>query len=277
MKEQSYEVVFRGTRGSRCATGIGFSKYGGNTSCLEVPLADRHRLLLDCGSGLRNLAADLPDPAPTGRLRFDVLLSHYHQDHIEGLPLFDPLYHPDCRFTFYGTPWQDRGVGEILSGILAPPWFPIPFSRTASAKEFVDLTGDPIHLENLSIRMARLCHPQGVTAFRLDHPGGSLVYATDVECGDEKLDGALIELAAGADVLVHDAQFTPEDYEAYRGRGHSSWGHAVAVAHTAGVQRLVLFHHDPDRTDDQVDAILERARAEFPGAMAAKEGDRLSF
>jgi ribonuclease BN (tRNA processing enzyme) len=141
----------------------------------------------------------------------------------------------------------------------------------------VDLQGGLFRLGPLEIDTARLHHPQGATAYRLAHHGRVVVFATDTEFGDPECDAALRRLAADADVLIHDAQYSPGEYEVHRGQGHSTWQHAVAVARSSGAKKLVLFHHDPHRTDEQLELILAEARVGFPDVYAAREGDTIEI
>jgi ribonuclease BN (tRNA processing enzyme) len=167
-------------------------------------------------------------------------------------------------------------VRALLEALLQPPWSPVALAQTPSEKRYVDLEGSPLTLGDVRIAMARLNHPQGVLAYRLERSGRSVVFATDCERGDPASDERLTRMARGVDVLIHDAQYTPEEYEQrYRGWGHSSWRHAVQAARAAGAGRLLLFHHNPGRSDEQIDAIVRRAREEFPRVEAAREGATL--
>jgi phosphoribosyl 1,2-cyclic phosphodiesterase len=210
-------------------------------------------------------------------VHFHVLLTHYHWDHVEGLPFFRPLYDPRCSFTFYGFPWQDLGVQQALETGLRPPWFPIPIGDTASSKTFVDLTESAFGVDRISVSTTRLCHPQGARAFRLEHSGRAIVFATDTEHGDGKCDAGLLDLSKGANVLIHDAQYTPEEYDYHRGHGHSTWRHALEVARGSDAEQLILFHHDPDRSDDDLDSVVAQARSEFEHVEGAREGTSLSL
>jgi len=251
--------------------------HGGNTTCLEVVLGEHRRLLVDCGSGLGAVAAGLPERDEGDGLEFDVLVTHYHMDHLQGLPFFEPLFDPRSRFTFYGIGAPGETIQSSIEGFARPPWFPVSIAETPSRKRYVDLGGDPVQVGGLSVSTARLSHPQGITAYRLQRGERAIVFATDMERGDPACDAALKSLASGADVLIHDAQYTPEEYECRRGWGHSSWQHAVAAAREAGVERLILFHHDPLRTDEDLDAIVAEAGEAFPRVVAAREGMRLDL
>jgi phosphoribosyl 1,2-cyclic phosphodiesterase len=273
MSEQPPILTIRGARGSATTPGQTTLRHGGHTTCLDVALSPWHRLLIDCGSGLRALLAVLPDdPGPDG-FRFDVFMTHYHTDHLEGLPFFKPLYDPRSEFVFRGPTGPDGGVRSALEGSMMPPWFPVPLSDTGSRKSFVDLDREPVWIGDVQVTAAPVGHPQGAVAYRLQRGDRSIVFVTDCEPVDPSADTALRKLMGGAEVLIHDAQYTPEEYEEkYKNWGHSSWRHAVQAARDSGAGRLVLFHHDPDRTDDELDRIVEQARSEFPATEAAHEG-----
>lgn len=264
MEQARLSLVVRGARGSTPVTDPRMRGYGGNTPCLELALSEHRTVLLDCGSGLLSAGAD----SPREDLEFHVFLTHYHMDHLQGLPFFKPFLDPRARFIFYG--FDD--VQAALEGFIRPPWFPVALDETPSIKRYVELDGSPISIGELELTVARLHHPQGNTAYRLEHAGRSVVYATDVERGELESDAALKGLAAGADVLIHDAQYTPEEYESRRGWGHSTWRHAVDAAREAGARQLILFHHDPARTDAEIDSIVGDAREAFPDVAAAREG-----
>lgn len=257
-------------------SGPATNRYGGHTLCIDIDTGDHHRVIVDGGTGITALADQLDVP-PEG-IDFHLFLTHYHWDHIQGLVFFPPLYAEGNRFTFYGHNPEGMTVRESIEGALRPPWFPISIVDTPSPKAYVDVEEGPFQIGDLLIRTAALHHPQGVTAYRIDHGENSVVLATDYERGDPVADAALRRLAQGADVLIHDAQYTPDEYPTrYIGWGHSTRHHAVQAAIDAEVGRLVLISHDPMRTDDQVDAIVEMARREFPATEAALEGMQIRF
>ncbi len=277
MPRRDYRLTFLGVRGSTAVPGAGTLRYGGNTACAIVPLGAARWLILDCGTGLRSLQAKLPSRSPDGDLQFDVFFSHYHWDHIQGLPFFPALYDPGCRFTFHGHRWGEKGVRALLAEALRPPWFPVAIDETASSKSFVDLDDNPLTIGELTIRSARLHHRQGVTAYRLEHPGGALVFATDVESDGSQSDAELVRLAVGAGVLILDAQHRPEEFDSVRGQGHGTWAWAVEIARRAEVGQLILFHHAPERSDDQIEEIVSKARKLFANTIAAREGSSVDF
>jgi phosphoribosyl 1,2-cyclic phosphodiesterase len=263
------KILCRGARGSVPVSGPQFRRYGGATTCFEIEFEGDHRLLIDAGTGALAINQEVRD-RPT---RFTVLLTHLHWDHTLALPFFAPLYNPQNCFDFYGHTPAGMGIEDALEAVMQPPWFPVSFKSAASAKNFHHLDGTTFSVGDISISHAKLFHPQGVTGYRLERDGVVLVIATDVEHGEPGSDEALLELASGADLLVYDAQYHPEEYLSLRkGWGHSTWEAGVTLANRAQVKRLLLTSHDPARTDDQIDEIVVRAREFFPATEAATEG-----
>jgi phosphoribosyl 1,2-cyclic phosphodiesterase len=245
-------------------SGVPYAKYGGRTTAFEFAAAET-TVVLDCGTGMVALADRATDS-------WHVLLTHFHSDHLQGLQFFEPLFRPDTSFTFYGHRPDNMSLQDAIAGAFEPPFFPVALAETASTKNFVELGDEPFSIGAIEVATARLNHPQGATGYRFSHAGASIVVATDHEAGDPVADSALVELATGADILIHDAQYTPEDYEAHRGWGHSTWRDAAAAAVAAGVGGLVLTSHDPWRSDDDIDAIVHEAGASFHGTAAAFDG-----
>ncbi len=267
---EALQLIVHGARGSMSAAGPHLIETGGNTTCYSVALDDGSMLIVDCGTGLRRLQHSLGDPGPN---EYHVLLTHYHWDHIQGIPFFTPLYTAGTKFTFYGHTWHGKAPGEVLNSAIRPPWFPVSLQDSPADLDFVTLTDEPLRLGNITITSAPLHHPQGVTAYRLQNGSRSIVVATDHEAGDPDADATLDLLAQGTDVLLHDGQYTPEEYEArYRGWGHSTWRQAAAAAIRAGAGRLVIVSHDPERSDDALAALITQARAVFPATEAGHEG-----
>jgi phosphoribosyl 1,2-cyclic phosphodiesterase len=264
-------LAIHGVRGSTPVAGPAFNRYGGHTTSFALTAPGASPVLIDAGSGLIEADAGASD--------YLVLFTHFHWDHISGLPFFAPMYAADARFAFLGRGAEGLSVEQALEGALRPPWFPIALHEMGAAKRFANLPPEePLTAGPFTIAHTELQHPGGVTAYRITASGTSIVIATDVESGDPVFDERLIAFAAGADVLIHDAQYTPEEYEAkHRGWGHSTWRDATRAASAAGVRRLLLTSHDPRRTDDAVDAIVARARAAFPNTDAAHSGMSIAF
>ena len=257
-------------RGSVPAPGAATQRYGGNTPCVEVRAGGR-RIILDAGSGIRGLGEDLRD---SGRpVTADILLSHYHYDHLQGLPFFAPLTEPQNRFTFHGPRREGRSVQDVLEGQMAPPYFPVTLDELVRATiEFRSIEpGETFGIGPVRLTSAELDHPGGSLGYRLEYGGRSLVYATDVEHTDRPAE-ALVELARGADLLLHDAMYTDSEYEQRKGWGHSTWSGALATAEAAQVKKLCLFHHDPDRDDRSLEAVVKKVQKQFPRTVAAREG-----
>ena len=263
-------VRFLGVRGSIATPGADRTA-GGNTACLEVRAGDT-RIILDAGTGLRALG---DERMREGVRATTILLSHLHWDHVAGLPFFTPIYVPGHRVEIATGPNGAMPLEQAMREVFRAPFFPVAFDDlggTVSTREL--RANDRFEIGDITVTMARLNHPDPVYGFRLEHAGQSIVYATDTEhfaC----VDPTLKKLASGADILIYDAQYTPEEYPAKVGWGHSTWQAGVELARAAAVPQLVLFHHDPGRGDAQLAAIEAEARAVLPGTLAAREGLQL--
>jgi phosphoribosyl 1,2-cyclic phosphodiesterase len=272
------KLSFWGVRGSTPTVDPATWRYGGNTPCLELTAPDGTRFILDCGTGLRVLGSRWTAPTPSERNpETHILVTHYHWDHIQGVPFFAPLYAENNAFHFYSFRSKHLGrdsLKQVFETQMAMPYFPVNMSAMTAKKKFMEVSGgDSFKIGENKITARHINHPQGCLGFRIETPGGTVVYATDNEPGDAKLDEELRELAAGADIFINDAQYTPEQLASTRkGWGHSSWREGVKAAREAGAKTLVLFHHDPDSTDRMVDGLLREARAEFDSVFAASEG-----
>ncbi|HYL35990.1 MAG TPA: MBL fold metallo-hydrolase [Bryobacteraceae bacterium] len=264
------KLKFWGVRGSIATPVSQNLGYGGNTPCLEVRLPSGELFIFDAGTGIRELGSSLNEnPADAGR-DIHLFLTHFHWDHIQGLPFFAPLYDPRRAITFY-TSCHACALRESLAGQMSEPFFPVSFDSIAPSRKFVNMGSAPITLGELTVRPFPLNHPQGAGGYRIESGGAAIVYATDREHGHERLDAALREYARDADILIHDAQYTPEEYERFKGYGHSTWEEAVKVACECNIKQLVLFHHDPNHDDRVVSAIVEKARTQFPRTEGARE------
>ncbi len=274
------QVTFWGVRGSIPAPGPDTIEFGGNTSCVEVR-AGSALLIFDGGTGLRALGKKLVREMP---IDAHIFFSHVHWDHIQGFPFFDPAFVPGNAITLYGGNNVTRTLEETLAGQMDHPNFPVHLSDMGARMTFLDLAeGQSVQLdagdgEHVTITTARGNHPNGVWAFRADHRGSSVMYATDTE-HYAIVDPQLERLARGVDVLIYDAQYTPEEYAGTAGRGGSKvgWGHstfaaAAELARAAGVKKLVLFHHDPMQSDAAVREKERRAKELFSDVVAAYEG-----
>ena len=268
-------LKFWGVRGSTPTPQLENLRYGGNTSCLELRLPDNQSIIFDAGSGLRNLGTTLVKEARGAKLDLKVFLTHFHWDHIQGIPFFAPLFLPGNRVTFHSH--CSGSLEEILEGQMARPYFPIDLASVAAKREFVELDSQAMSFSGVTIQPFALNHPQGAVGYRIEVGKTVIVYATDLEHGHPELDSVLRDHPAGADVLIYDAQYTPEEYVNYSGWGHSTWVEGVRVAREAGVRQLLLFHHDPSHEDAFLDEIGEAARQTFDAVSPAQEGSVVEF
>jgi len=245
---------------------------GGNTSCLEVRLPGGEVLIVDGGTGARQLGLTLAAEASVKPTHLHLFLTHFHWDHIQGLPFFHPLYSKENSVTFYSmkAPEETR---EILEGQMYVPYFPVDFRFLPARRNFVSVSGQTFRFGEVEVGNFPLHHPQGCHGFSFSYRGRKLVFASDLEHGDPDLDAILLEVAHNADILIFDAQFTPEEYEKRRGWGHSTWFQATEVAKKAGAKKLLLFHHDPAHSDEELKSILSQARARFKETYLAVEGE----
>ncbi len=277
MTHQVAKLVFWGVRGSTPTLERDTWRYGGNTPCLELTAPDGTKFILDCGTGLRTLGNSLTEAQRGMGIEAHILVTHYHWDHIQGIPFFHPFFESQNRFQFYS--FQSKFLGpnsleQVFAAQLATPYFPVDVTMMTAAREFREVSnGEKWEVNGTRISTCSLNHPQGCLAYRIDTTGGSIVYATDNEPGVPECDQNLRHLAHHADVLVYDAQYSPEQLASDRkGWGHSSWLEGVKIAREAKVRNLILFHHDPDSSDKTVDGFLSAARQEFPATWAATEG-----
>ncbi|MBI3406340.1 MAG: MBL fold metallo-hydrolase [Acidobacteria bacterium] len=266
-------VRFWGVRGSTPTPQRENLRYGGNTSCVEVRIGGE-LFVFDCGTGFRVLGNELRRKAGRSTIHARIFLSHYHWDHIQGIPFFTPLYNPDNHFDFYSFRSLQTDVERALEDQMMNPYFPVEMKVMRAHRRFHHLEEETRDFDrSVRISTKRLNHPQGCFGYRLEHKRKILVYATDNEPGDPQGDQNVRALAEDADLLIYDSQYTPHEYQnGKQSWGHSTWEEAVAIARDARVKNLVLFHHDPEHNDKEIDAILRTARKKFSRTVAAREG-----
>lgn len=251
-----------GARGSVPVSGPQYVRYGGDTSCVEVRSNAGDVLVLDAGTGIRPLGCLL---AAEGCTELTLLFSHCHWDHVQGLPFFKPIYDPRVRLRLGGGPGARTELVPVLSQVFSPPLFPVRFHNLPAKIYTAPFEDGVLRAGTLSVRRLGLSHPDRGAGFRVEEGGRSLVYLTDNELshgheGGEDFD-AYVEFCRGADLLIHDAEYTPEEYPERVGWGHSHFADAARLAQAAGVGALGLFHHNQERDDDALDALVARCRA----------------
>jgi phosphoribosyl 1,2-cyclic phosphodiesterase len=258
------DLTFWGVRGSIPAPGPSTVRYGGNTACVSLRTDAGRLIVFDCGTGARNLGIALMEgPFGRGQGQASILLSHAHWDHIQGFPFFVPLYQPGNRFRIFGGAKSSAMLEGILEGQMAPQYFPVQTLKNMGARIDIEAIteGAPFEVEGCIVRARTNPHGRsGALAFRIEDGQRAAVYASDAGYREGGPPPESIALYRGADVLIHDSTYTPEDRQRYADRGYSSVEDAVAVAVAAEVKRLVLFHYDQDYGDADVDALCERGR-----------------
>ena len=269
-------IKFWGVRGSTPAPQPENMRYGGNTSCVEVRVGNE-LYIFDCGTGFRVLGQALRHEFNGTAVSAHVFVSHFHWDHIQGIPFFGPLYdNSENRFHFHSSS-RTRSLKRVLEEQMAAPYFPVGLTEMQARQNFYDLEEGRIQLGDVTLQTLWLNHPQGCMGFRMETKEGVFVYATDNEPGDALFDKNVRKLAAGADVLIYDAQYLPQEYERKRGWGHSHWREAINVVTESGAKDLVLFHHDPDHDDACIDKVVKEARDYYPRLRAASEGMQIEL
>ncbi|MBI4461555.1 MAG: MBL fold metallo-hydrolase [Acidobacteria bacterium] len=265
-------IRFWGVRGSTPTPQRENAGIGGNTPCLELRTSSGQLFIFDCGTGFRLLGRALEQEYGKRRLQARIFLTHFHWDHIQGIPFFNPLYNPRNQFLFHSYRLQDQSLRRALEGQMSGPYFPVDMREMGAERHFFEIGEERVRYDDLTVTSKRLNHPQGCLGYRIESNGKVIVYATDNEPGDRAGDRKVRELADGADILIYDAQFLPEEMKRRRTWGHSHWKEGVRIAKECKARKLVLFHHDPDRSDPQVRRLVKRARDHFDDALAAYEG-----
>jgi ribonuclease BN (tRNA processing enzyme) len=259
------KIRYWGTRGSLATPGQETIRYGGNTSCVEVESDDGHLLVLDAGTGIRPLG----DALVRGRKRLDVLLTHLHMDHIQGLGFFDPLFWPELEVHLWGPSSTTQSLHTRLTRYLSPPLFPVRIAELGCNLTLHDVVAEPrFEIGPFQVEADLVCHPGPTVGYRVSADATTVTYIPDHEpfLGEPRLGipPAWIPglgLARDADLLIHDAQFSHDEYPRYVGWGHSSIDQTVAFAKAAGVRQLAPFHHDPSHSDGILDRLFEAVHA----------------
>ncbi len=275
-------VTFYGVRGSTPCPSDANQRYGGNTSCVGIEVPGQPPLALDLGTGLRFWGEHLPQD---GSFHGHVLVTHLHWDHVQGLPFFVPVNREGATLDIYAPRQSHSKVADRFAEFMCPPYFPIGLESLAGEVRFHDLLDDDLVIGDAKVRARWVPHIGPTLGFRVETGGASVVYLPDhqepLDCSG-RIAGEVLELCDGADLVIHDAQYTADEFQRKSQWGHCSVEYALHVAREAGARRLALFHHDPDHHDDLVDRILEEARQSRDGGhlgevLAAHEGLTVSF
>jgi len=274
-------ITLFGVRGTSPVIGPQFREFGGETTSILVEGEGGEMVVIDAGTGLRKIGDRLMAKRAAPSLL--LLMTHYHLDHVVGLPSFSPLYNGDWRVSAAAPIMDNRSVDEVLEQIFAEPFWPLQVDTLPARLDFATLPGDisdkPFIYGGLKIRWTLLHHPGGATAYRVDDPatGGSFVFATDVEwenssAEEKKAFATLCAESSPPDLLVFDGQFSRENYDKFRGWGHSSWQTAVEVSRQVKAKRLLITHHDPNSNDVVLNEIEEKLNDIQPEANLARDG-----
>lgn len=260
----SVRVVLNGVRGSTPCAGAEYARFGGSSSCAAIEVDGASPIVLDLGTGLRGYGARW-EARSSEPFHGHVLLTHLHWDHVQGLPFFTPLHRPGAALEVFGPQVGPEALGETFDRLMSPPFFPIRAGDLPADISFSGLGDDDFAVGTAKVRSRWVRHTDATLGFRVEVAGRTVVYLPDHGPGcsddhDDHIPDAVLELCDGADVLIHDAQHTTEEFGPKRHWGHSTVDYAVHVGREAGVRHVVLFHHDPSHTDDDLDRIERDAR-----------------
>jgi phosphoribosyl 1,2-cyclic phosphodiesterase len=266
-------VEFHGTRGSIPVCSPKYQKFGGNTSCISIFNHETNRIgILDAGTGIRQLGKRIKSELPDQKNLF-ITFTHFHWDHIQGLPFFEPAYDPEMEINIMvlGVRQEFTNLQEIFEAQMQQEYFPVSLDNMGCRFNFLKYNDSSAYFRKAGIRSIKQNHPGGSYGYRLESEETTLVVCTDVEHG-EKVNPEIVDFCKGADLLVHDAQYTSEELPHHRGWGHSSFEQALEVAEQAGVGQLVMTHHDPDHDDDFLTQVEKRCQKRFKNCALAREG-----
>lgn len=250
-----------GSRGSIPVSGKAYEKYGGDTTCLEIRTRNDEIIIVDAGTGIRRLGKRLIEEQ---RFQYHLIFTHAHWDHIIGFPFFKPIYLKQAELTIHQCPFEDQFVKKMISKTISPPNFPLRYQDINASITYSEGCPDPFTIGRVGIIPIDLSHPNGGKGYKFLEDGKTFVFLTDNELGYLHAGGLpredYLDFIQDADLLLHDAEYTPEEYKLYREFGHSSYVDVVNLALEAGVKKLGLFHLNQDRTDQDMDGIVETCR-----------------
>jgi len=255
------EITCWGSRGSISVSGEEYLRYGGDTTCIEIRTNNGDTVIVDAGTGIRRLGHRLIDE---NRHRYHFIFTHAHWDHLMGFPFFKPIYMRRTEMLMHRCPFDSQFVRTVLSRVMARPYFPVSYAELKASISYEDACPDEFDIGSMRVIPIPISHPDGGSGYKFVEDGKSFVFLTDNELNYTHHRGRSVEdygeFSSGADLLIHDAEYTPDEYERLEKWGHSSYTDAVDLAVAYNVKRLGLFHINQDRTDDQMDSIVSDCR-----------------
>ncbi len=268
-------IKFWGVRGSHPTPDANKINFGGDTSCVEINFPE-DMIILDMGSGIRNLGDAMLQNAKTPK-NVHIFLSHYHWDHIVGFLNFKPLFDSSFNFKIYGAN-KNTDINEVSKKLLDPTLWPVSFDMLNAKVEFINIDSESIVVGN-DIKVSHISHPHpnGASSFKITKNNFSIVYTTDCEHTNNILNKNVLKISQDANILIHDSHFTVEDLPKHSGWGHSSWEEAANVAIKSKVEKLILFHYNPEYSDNEVEKMELNAQNSFNNTIAAKQGLKINF
>jgi phosphoribosyl 1,2-cyclic phosphodiesterase len=274
--DSTFRVKLWGTRGSIPVSGPEYRRYGGNTPCIEV-CCGKHTLIFDAGSGIRPAGLSL---LQAGVRDVKLFFTHFHYDHILGLPFFAPIWHPAINVELWSGHLNGvMSTNEMLRDLMRAPWFPVEVTFCQASMNGRDFKmGDVLKpWPDVTIRTAPLNHPGGCVGYRVEFGDRAVAIISDTEHVEGELDPNVLMLIENADLVVYDAMYTEAELVKKRGFGHSTWQQGVKLCRAANAKKLAIFHHDPFRKDEDLARIEAEARKAFSGAFAARDGQSISI
>ncbi len=248
-----------GSRGSIPVSGPEYQRYGGDTTCIEIRTKNGEMIIVDAGTGMRRLGKQL---TTEGCRVFHVIFTHSHWDHLLGFPFFKPLYSPDAVIKIYRCPFPGNFIETIVTKMMSPPHFPVRYQDLRASITYYEACPQSFIIDSVTITPISLSHPNSGCGYKFSEDGKSFVFLTDNELGFTHPGGLKFKdyraFCEGCELLFHDAEYTPDEYEYSIEWGHSTYTDALELALSSGVRRLGLIHHNRDRTDQGLDQILEK-------------------
>ncbi|MDA8422565.1 MAG: MBL fold metallo-hydrolase [Nitrospiraceae bacterium] len=256
------KITCWGARGSIPVSGKEYEKYGGDTTCVEVRSKNNDIIIIDAGTGIRKLGNRL---LASGEREFSILFTHAHWDHLMGFPFFKPIYMKGTKIDLFGCPYAQRSIGDVLSKSMIVPYFPVDFGQLQAEIVSHTVCEEAFEIGPVRITPISLNHPNQGIGYKFTEDGKSFVFLTDNELSSRHPGGGeygdYLRFAAGADVLIHDAEYTAEQYKLTKGWGHSLYTDALRLAQEAAVKQFGLFHHNQDRSDSELDHMVADCRS----------------